>query len=168
MSNAVRRFFDLRNIAAYVTWVAVFALLLETPDSHFNGTRALTFVCLCGFLLVFLLKELLREERPGLRTRVLLGLEGLLALLTCAFWPNSASPILTIIFMADCGMTLSAAVLVGLGIAVNASLWAFAVFIWHQQGAWRTVLAFAGFQIFATLTSWYARRAQETAGASGD
>ena len=35
--------------------------------------------------------------------------------------------------------------------------------LWDFNGAWRIITAYAGFQVFATLTAWYARRADETA-----
>ena len=47
---------------------------------------------------------------PGHAYWTLLVAEGLLALLTCVLWsPQSVAPIITIVFMAECGLALSGA-----------------------------------------------------------
>lgn len=161
----MRRFFGAMNIAAYVTWVALLVLLLDSAPRYLLRTQAEAMACLVAFLVVFVIKQLHDERRgTGWLTWALLALEGALALLTCVFWaPSSVSPILIIIFMADCGMVLGSAALVLIGIGMNAALWAISVGVWNYGGAWRIIIAYGGFQIFAALTAWYARRAQEIA-----
>ena len=161
LPGVLLRFLSLRNIAAYVTWLAVLVLLLDTPTSNFNGTRVLALACMCGFLAAFVLKVLLEQRGP--LAQVLLAIEGICALLTCAYWPDMLAPILTVIFMADCGTVLGAAALMTAALLVNAGLWAIFTYAWEFNGAWRMILAYAGFQIFGTLTAWYARRAEQTA-----
>jgi signal transduction histidine kinase len=165
MSSSIailRRLCTTMNIAAYTTWLAVLVLMIDTPAAQFRGSPVAAFGCLSGFLAVFIFKELLAHEREGPLAWSLLGLEGALALVTCIFWPNPLSPILTIVFMADCGMALGAAALVVLGLGINLALWGISAYAWQLPGAWRLLLAYAGFQIFATLTAWYARRAEQT------
>jgi signal transduction histidine kinase len=161
--SRLRRLFGGLIMAAYVTWAAVFVLLLDTPESRFDGTRAAAIFCMCAFLAVVILKQLLEKPQFDLPTAVLLAAEGVLALAVCMLWKDTLSPILTIIFMADCAMVLGARALIGIAIGVNVGLWAISFYVWGINGAWRLILAYAGFQIFATLTAWYSRRADDTA-----
>jgi signal transduction histidine kinase len=146
--------------------VALLVLLFDSGPRYLLHTRIEALVCLIAFLAVFLGKQAYDDRHPnGALTWVLLALEGVVALLTCVFWsPASVSPILTIVFMADCGLMLGTRALITIGLGVNLTLWAIAAAVWHYQGVWRIIIAYSGFQIFAALTSWYARRAQEIAG----
>ena len=95
---------------------------------------------------------------------LLLAVEGTLALLTCVLWsPITPSPILTIVFIADCAMVLGAPALAVVAVVVNIILWTIAAELWECKGAWRIITAYAGFQVFTALTAWYARRAENTA-----
>ena len=54
--------------------------------------------------------------------------------------------------------------LIGVGVALNVALWSIvAIVLEHVAAAWRFLLAYLGFQLFAALTAWYARRAEQTA-----
>jgi signal transduction histidine kinase len=77
--------------------------------------------------------------------------------------PASVAPILTIMFMADCGLMLGTGALVFIGIGLNVALWAISYYLWDYSGAWRIIIAYAGFQIFAGLTAWYSTRAHDMA-----
>ena len=160
--NPLRRLFSGMIVAAYITWVAVFVLLIDTPLHRFDGTRSAAITCLLGFLVVVVTKQLVERPKLDVPTALLLAAEGVLALLACMFWRDTYSPILAIIFVADCAMVLNARALVGVAIATNAALWGIAVYVWNINGAWRLILAYGGFQIFAALTAWYSRRADET------
>lgn len=160
------RYFDAMNVAAFVTWLALMVLLLAGPPQHFLQTRIEAVACMVAFLVVFIVKEV-HECRygPSVTWRVMLAVEGALVLLTNVFWaPFGYAPILTIMFMADCGMVLGPRALVLVGAGVNAALFGIAAGIWHFEGVWRIMLAYMTFQLFATLTAWYARRAHEIAG----
>lgn len=161
----LRRLFGGMIIAAYLTWTAVFVILLDWPESRLDGTRTETMAVMLAFLATVILKQFIERPaaQPTLAVYALLFLEGVLALLACVFWRDSVAPILTIIFIADCGMLLGARALAAVAIAVNIALWAIATYVWELRGGWRIVLAYAGFQIFACLTAWYARRADESA-----
>lgn len=153
------------NIAAYVTWTTLVVLLFDTPARFFLVGRLEALAFLVAFLVTFLVKQVFEERHPMPKiTWALLVLEGLFALLTCIFWaPTSVAPILTIVFMADCGMMLGVRALLFVGLGVNLSLYAISAWIWDYDGIWRIIIAYSGFQLFAALTAWYARRANETA-----
>ena len=161
-SSPLRPYVGALNIAAYLTWLAILVLMLDSAPRHFLHTRYEALACLFGFLVVFVVKQ----ARPGDRVSwPLLVLEGILALLTCVFWsPTTVAPILTIVFLVDCGLVLGARALLGIGLGVNLALWIIAAEVWNLSGAWRILIAYVAFQLFAVLTAWYARRAQEAAG----
>jgi signal transduction histidine kinase len=164
-NSRLPRLFTGMNLAAYVTWVAVLVLLLDSAPRHFSKGRFEAIACLVAFLAVFVIKQLRSDaHRNGFVLWLLLAVEGALALLICVFWsPGMVSPILTIVFMADCAMVLGAVPLVSVIVVVNIGLWIIASELWGFGGAWRIITAYAGFQVFAALTAWYARRAEETA-----
>lgn len=164
-AQRLRHLFGGMILAAYLTWTAIFVMLLEWPEARFNGTRTEAMVMVIAFLAVLVVKQWVERPHAPATSLVhaLLFLEGVLALLACAFWPDSVAPILTVIFVADCGMLLGARALIGVVVAVNVALWAIATYVWELSGGWRIVLAYAGFQIFASLTAWYSRRADESA-----
>jgi signal transduction histidine kinase len=165
-SSPLGRYFSAMNIAAYVTWAALMALLFDSHPRYLLISRVEAAASMVAFLVTFLVKQY-HDERGSLGpvTWLLLALEGLLALATCVFWsPTSVAPVLIIVFMADCGMVLGPRALVLVGILVNTGLWLVSVFVWHFDGVWRIMIAYCAFQLFATLTAWYARRAQEVAG----
>jgi signal transduction histidine kinase len=164
MRNRLGRLFGAMAIAAYLTWTAVLVLLLDAQASRFDGTRTAAIVSMLAFLAALLLKQYLEKPGAALTPTIflLLMLEGVLALMTCAFWPDSLSAILTVIFIADCSMILAPRVLIAVAMGLNAALWFIVTYAWEFPRGWRIVLAYSGFQIFAMLTAWYARRAEET------
>jgi hypothetical protein len=119
--SLVRRYLGAMNIAAFVTWLAILVLLFDGQPRHFLYTRIEALVCLVAFLAVFMVKQAVEFHRPAsVFVWVLLAVEGALALITCVFWtPSSVAPILTIVFMADCGMMLGPRALLPNGIPVN-------------------------------------------------
>ena len=161
LPDPLRPYIGALNVAAYLTWAVILVLLLDTPQRFLLHTRLEALGCLVAFLVVFVVKQ----SRDGDRIFwLLLGLEGVLALLACVFWsPTTVAPILTIVFIVDCGLALSARALLAVGVGVNLALWSIATEVWNMSGAWRVIIAYAAFQLFAALTAWYSRRAQEVA-----
>lgn len=159
------RYLGAMNLAAYFTWVALVVLLFDSPQRFFLIGRFEAVVCMVVFLAVFMIKQRYDDgTSPAAKWGVLLALEGVVVLVTNVYWaPFSYAPILTIMFMADCGMLLGARALVLTGIALNASLYAISSLVWGVESAWRILIAYSAFQLFAVLTAWYARRANETA-----
>lgn len=160
-----RNLFTAMNLAGYFTWVVLLVLLLDSAPHHFLRTKVEAIACLVAYLVVFLFKQQRREGcRIGSRVWVLLAIEGVLALLFCVFWsPQSAAPILTIMFIADCALVLRARALVVVMLLLNGGLWLIASLVWNLNSPWQILLAYAAFQLFALLTAWYAQRAEETA-----
>jgi len=161
LPDPLRPYIGALNVAAYLTWAVILVLLLDTPQRFLLHTRLEAVACLVAFLVVFVVKQS-RDGDPIFW--VLLGLEGVLALVTCVFWsPTTVAPILTIIFIVDCGLVLGARALSAVGVGVNLALWGVATQVWQINGAWRVIMAYAAFQLFAALTAWYSRRAQDVA-----
>ena len=107
------------NVAAYVTWVALLVLLYDSGPRYLLYTRVEALICLLVFLAIFLGKQIHDDRHPASAvTWVLLALEGVAALAACVFWsPAGVSPILTIVFMADCGLMLGARALIAMVLA---------------------------------------------------
>ena len=85
------------------------------------------------FLAAFVIKGLLTPGRPHWSDYPLLAVEGLAVLALCVVWPRNMAPILTIVFIADCAMLLSAPALIGVGIALNVALWIIAAMSWNMS-----------------------------------
>jgi len=166
MSTALRVLRQLIQplyFAAYVTWLAVLLVLLNTPAGNFlNGERGTALAIMVAFLAAFVTKGLPTPGRPHWSDYPLLAVEGLTVLALCVVWPRNMAPVLSIIFIADCAMLLSAPALIVVGIVLNVALWIIAALSWKLSQPLLFLVAYVGFQLFAALTAWYARRAEKT------
>jgi len=165
--SAIRELFQPLYLAAYVAWLAVLLVLLSTPtERFFDGDRGTALIVLVVFLAAFVGKALQPSGRKHWSDYPLLAVEGLAVLLLCFLWPRNMAPVLAIIFIADCAMLLSGAALIAVALALNVALLLIVVMAWHvsqvSQAA-LVLLSYFGFQMFAGLTAWYARRAEKTA-----
>jgi len=152
------------NIAAYATWIAVFIVLVDSPPQAFpEGNNATSIAAMVIFLAAFVVKTLVRPSGPHWSDYPLLAVEGLSTLALCVVWPRNMAPILAIVFIADCAMLMRAPMLITVGLAFNTALWFIAAVVWKMSHAWRFLLVYLGFQLFAALTAWYAKRAERTA-----
>jgi len=159
--GALRPLLNPLNMAAYVTWFAVLVVLISTPENRFLfGNRELPLACLVIFLGAFVGKQLISPGRPHWSDYPLLAVEALATLALCVVWPRDMAPVLAIVFIADCAMVLSSAALIATGIVFNAALWYLVMTFWNFSRFWQVLLAYVGFQIFAALTAWYAKRAE--------
>jgi len=167
MSTAMRVLRQLIQplyFAAYVTWLAVLLVLFDTPAGNFlNGERGPAVAIMVIFLAAFLVKGLPAPGRTHWSDYPLLAVEGVAVLALCVVWPRNMAPVLTIVFIADCAMVLGAGALIGVGILLNVALWFIAAMSWHMSRPSMFLLAYVGFQLFAALTAWYAKRAERTA-----
>ena len=167
MSTALRVLRQLIQplyFAAYITWLAVLLVLLDTPITSFlNGERGTALAIMVIFLAAFLIKGIPTSERQHWSDYPLLAAEGLAVLALCVVWPRNMAPVLTIVFIADCAMLLGATALIGVGIVLNVALWIIAAMSWHMSQPAKALLPYIGFQLFAALTAWYARRSEKTA-----
>ena len=167
MSSALRflrHLFQPMNIAAYVTWLAVYFVLLgSSPQGFLNGDRDLALAFLIVFLAAFVVKVVLTPGRPHWVDYPLLAVEALATLALCFVWPRTLAPVLSIVFIADCAMLMRAPALITVGIAFNAALWIIVATAWKVSNPALFLLAYFGFQLFAALTAFYAKRAERTA-----
>lgn len=167
MSSALRRLrvlFEPMNIAAYATWLAVFFVLMDSPSREFReGNRAAAIAILAAFLLAFVVKTLVRPGGPHWSDYPLLAVEGLATLALCLAWPRSMAPVLAIVFIADSAMIMRAPPLIAVGVVLNVGLWIIVATAWKMSSPSRVLLAYFGFELFAALTAWYAKRAERTA-----
>src|SRR5262245_938315 len=136
--NVLRELFRPLNIAAYVTWFAVLVLLLDAPAQSFPGGSRLAALASMGvFLAAFVVKGNFAPGRAHWSDYPLLAVEGAAALGLCVAWHHSMTPVLTIVFIADCAMLLRAPALIIVGLALDAALWGIAVAIWETSQPWR-------------------------------
>ena len=164
VQRVLRNLFQPLNVAAYFTWLAVFNFLLESPAGRFrHHDRGAALAVLIAFLIAFVGKGVLPPGQRHWSDYPLLAVEGMTALVLCILWPGSMAPVLTVIFIAGCAMLLRAPVLIAVGIAFNVALWLVVAYAWNMSKPWPPLLAYMGFQLFAALTAFYAKRAEETA-----
>jgi signal transduction histidine kinase len=117
---------------------------------------------LAAFLLAFLGTRVPAWLRGDWRPYALLILQAAAALGLCIIWRrNDAVPVLTIIVVAECALLLRASALIASAIVLNAALWWVFNSIWREERPAADLLIYVGFQIFAAVTAWYARRAKE-------
>ena len=167
MSSALRHLralFQPLYVAAYVTWIAVFIVMMDSPPHEFlDGNRALAVAIMVVFLAAFVAKALVIPCGPHWSDYPLLAVEGIATLALYVVWPRSMAPVLAIVFIADCAMIMRAPMLIAVGLVLNAGLWIIAANAWQMTHPWRYLLAYIGFQLFAALTAWYAKSAERTA-----
>lgn len=158
-------FFEPLNVSAYVTWLAVLLALLDSSSGTLAGwERQWSAGLLAAFLLAFIGTRAPGWPRSDWRPYALLILQAALALGLCILWRHHAAvPVLTIIVVAECALLLRASALVASAIVLNAGLWWVLDSIWREDRPAADFLIYVGFQTFAAVTVWYARRAKETA-----
>jgi signal transduction histidine kinase len=162
--RVLRELFQPLYLAAYVAWLAVLLVLLSTPAERFlDADRDTALIVLIVFLLAFVGKGLQSHGQKHWSDYPLLALEGLAVLALCFLWPRNMAPVLAIIFIADCAMLLSAPALIAVALALNIALWVIVATAWKMSQPWLVLLSYFGFQMFAALTAWYARRSEQTA-----
>ena len=162
--RALLQLFQPLYLAAYVAWLAVLLVLLSTPADRFlGGDRNTALIVLIVFLLAVVGKGLKPHGMSHWSDYPLLAIEGLAVLALCFLWSRDMAPVLSIIFIADCAMFLSATALIAVALALNIALWIIVSSSWNSSHPGLVLLSYFGFQMFAALTAWYARRAEQTA-----
>ncbi|HEU5134991.1 MAG TPA: sensor histidine kinase [Steroidobacteraceae bacterium] len=162
--RVLRELFQPLYLAAYVAWLAVLLVVLATPADQFvNSDRNAALIVLIVFLAAFVGKGLQPQGCRHWSDYPLLAVEGLAVLALCFLWPRNMAPVLAIIFIADCAMMLSATALITVALTLNIALWVIVVAAWKVSQPWLVLLSYFGFQMFAALTAWYARRSEQTA-----
>jgi len=166
-SGLLRRLFQPLNLAAYVTWAAVFVrLMLPSPVDDFTPPRQeFVPVAMLGFLAAFVASDIIDKRRYVVQ-HLLLAAEALLALLFCALWPDYGTvPVLTVVVAAQYALQFSGRVAAIAVATMNLALWLIFETFWSWLQPTSVVLVYGGAQAFAALSAWYARTARETADA---
>ncbi len=159
----LRRLREPLKLAGYITWLAVFASLFDGTPFEIDGSRTVVVAATMGFLAAFIARGWLNEAKER-RHSLLIFFQAVFALVASAFSePNFALPVLTIIVIVQLAMIAPLPVVIGAAILQDLALWLIFRFVWATERAWMSVLVDAGFQGFALVTAWYARRAEETA-----
>ena len=155
MRELLTRLLHPLNLAGFVTWLAV-AMTLHNGDLPAWRNDAL----LAAWLSAFLACSIASGQHPALRIGSLLVQAGsALALVALAANRNTA-PVLLVVLVAQLAMTWPLRVVLPLAAALNFAVY----FLLEREGhpnPLALVLSYGGFQLFAALTSHYARSAED-------
>jgi signal transduction histidine kinase len=160
-----RRYLDPMNVAAYIAWIAIGAELMTSVIPYWEGgleQRNLVLALHLTFLVIFVAvgRDTLTDPvRPIDRVTTLI--QAVIALVMVALAPGHSAPVLLIIISAALFSEWRPRTAALILLAINvAQFCVFAVF-WHRASPIVLTLMYAGFQLFAAVTSHYALRAGE-------
>lgn len=155
MRETLARLLHPLNLAGVLTWLAV-AMALRGDHVSAWQTGAL----LAAWLLAFLGSSTACVGRPRLRIAFLL-VEAASALALIWLPSNSnTAPVLLVVLVAQLAMTYPLRIVLPLAIVGNLAV--YLLYARHDHGnPLALVLSYGGFQLFAALTSHYARSAEE-------
>ncbi len=154
MRETLARLLHPLNLAGIATWLAVAMSLRGSAPGWQVGAL------LAVWLLAFLGANTAGDRRPPWRIACFV-LEAACALALVWLPANlSTSPVLLVVLVAQLAMTWPLRIVLPLAIAGNLAV--YALFGRHgHPNPLALVLSYGGFQLFAALTSHYARRAEE-------
>lgn len=155
MREFLTRLLHPLNLAGFVTWLAV-AMTLHGGDEPAWRNDAL----LAGWLAAFLLCNTASDRQPALRNACLL-VEAVAALaLVGLALDRGTAPVLLVVLVAQLAMTWPLRIVLPLAAALNLAVYLLLVRAGHSN-ALVLVLSYGGFQLFAAMTSHYARNAED-------
>lgn len=165
MWNRLRPLLDPINIAAYIAWLAIGSeLWTRAPSStgviDGGALWPLLAALHAGFLILFVVRELLCQSQLAGRVSVLLQLAAALAMVALARY--SSVPVLLIIAMAQLAQLLPPVRMALLFALVNGAMFLVYRDLWQTSTPWMGMLIYASFQLFAIMTSRYAFTAQRS------
>ncbi len=154
MRETLARLLHPLNLAGVVTWLAVaMSLRGSTPAWQIDAL-------LVAWLLAFLGANTACDRRPLLRIACF-AIEAASALALVWLPANSStSPVLLVVLVAQLAMTWQLRVVLPLAILANLAVYLMVGRHGHPNPL-ALVLSYGGFQLFAALTSHYARSAEE-------
>lgn len=164
MSLRQSQLFSPLNLAAFLAWAGTGAEVWFGPvrGTGLLAEPALTPTVLAMhtlFLALFVACLPLRSTR-GKQALVWLQLALVLALLLCSRF--GSAPVLLIVAVSQLAMLASPRQLALAFVASNGAFLLILQQAWHAGAPVLTVVLYASFQLFAILTSWYARSAQDS------
>ncbi len=154
MRETLTRLLHPLNLAGIATWLAVAMSLRGSTPSW------LIEALLVIWLLAFLGSNTACDRRPLLRMACFAIQAASALALVWLPTNNSTSPVLLVVLVAQLAMTYPLRVVLPLAIVANLAVY----FIYGRHGhpnPLALVLSYGGFQLFAALTSHYARNAEE-------
>jgi signal transduction histidine kinase len=154
MRESLARLLHPLNLAGIATWLAVaMSLRGSTPAWQIDALLA-------AWLLAFLAANLVCERHPWLRVANF-AIEAASALALVWLPANSStSPVLLVVLVAQLAMTYPLRVVLPLAVVANLAVYLMVGRQGHPNPL-ALVLSYGGFQLFAALTSHYARSAEE-------
>ena len=154
MRKSLARLLHPLNLAGIATWLAVaMSLRGSAPAWQIDAL-------LVAWLLAFLAANLACERRPWLRIAIF-AIEAASALALVWLPVNSStSPVLLVVLVAQLAMTYPLRVVLPLAVVANVAVYLMVGRQGHPNPL-ALVLSYGGFQLFAALTSHYARSAEE-------
>ena len=154
MRDTLARLLHPLNLAGLATWLAVaMSLQGSAPDWQVSALLA-------AWLLAFLGANTACDHRPLLRIACFAIQAASALALVWLPTNNSTSPVLLVVLVAQLAMTYPLRVVLPLAIVANLAVY----LIYGRHGhpnPLALVLSYGGFQLFAALTSHYARSAEE-------
>lgn len=161
----LRRLAQPLNLAAFLAWLGVVASFIGENRAIAPGAEPLVGVLLAAFLIAFVWPDLAAgdDEARVQPQRVSVALQAVFALGVCWFARTTAAPVLLVVVLSELAMLLSARALVGAAVAINIVLYLVLAFVWQASKPGLIVLIYSGFECFAAITAWYARRAEAAA-----
>lgn len=152
-------------IAAQVTWLAVLLTVWRSGVTNLlpyseTTQRAIALVSLAVFGVLMVRCALSDRQRDAPLRPLSSAVQILCALVICLIPKNTVGPILLIIVMAELAAVLDWRRLLLVFVPVNLIVAAILAQRWGWADASIATLSFCGFQLFAIMTTRYARRAE--------
>ena len=160
----LRRLAQPLNLAAFLAWAGLFLSLVGDDDAMVPALRQVTFVLMFAFLVAFVWPDVTaRGDEPIPQRGASVWLQLAVALAICACVRTTTAPVLLIVVLSELAMFLALRPLLLAAAAINLALYLILAFVWHAQKPALIVFIYTGFECFAAVTAWYARRAETAA-----
>lgn len=154
MRDTLARLLHPLNLAGIATWLAVaMSLRGSTPGWHIDAL-------LVAWLLAFLGANIACERRPWLRIACFASEAASALALVWLPANSSTSPVLLVVLVAQLAMTYPLRIVLPLAVVANLAVFLMVGRHGHPNPL-ALVLSYGGFQLFAALTSHYARSAED-------
>jgi len=155
MREFLTRLLHPLNLAGFVTWLAV-AMTLHGGDVPEWRNEVL----LAAWLAAFLACSMATEWHPALRIGSLLVEAGTALALVALASDRGTAPVLLVVLVAQLAMTWPLRIVLPLAALLNVAVYVLLGRDGHTNPL-ALVLSYGGFQLFAALTSHYARSAED-------
>lgn len=161
----LRRLVQPLNFAAFLAWGGVVASFVGENRAIAPGSGPIVAALLVAFIVAFVWPDLATDDGESRvqPQRVSIALQCLFTLGICWFARTTTAPVLLVVVLSEFAMVVSQRALVAIAIGINLALYLILKFVWSAAKPELIVLIYSGFQCFAAITAWYARRAETAA-----